>query len=338
MLGDAARDPKGWANRLEALAGSLRADLILPVSEVAMGTIQAFGVETRWPVACPERGAYEQAVDKHALLTRARRLGLEIPVSVLVEDPARTLGELPKPFTYPVILKPRRSRLLLHDRWMPTEVRLVRNDAELERAREADDLRGGVLVQEFVPGHGEGVFLLARAGRTLVRFAHRRLREKPPTGGQSVLCESIAPDPALLAGSERLLADLGWTGVAMIEFRRAPDGRALVMELNPRLWGSLQLAIDAGVDFPSLLVALHRGEPLPEVAPRVGVRTRWLLGDVDHLLAALRRPAVRAQIGKGVTRVLADFARSFADGSRLEILRRDDWRPFVRELAERWRG
>jgi predicted ATP-grasp superfamily ATP-dependent carboligase len=153
-----------------------------------------------------------------------------------------------------------------------------------------------------------------------------------------VLSESVRPDPALLTHAEALLGALRWTGLAMVEFRRAPDGRAVLMEINPRLWGSVQLAIDAGADFPALAVALHRGEPIPSVEARPGVRTRWLLGDVDHLLICLRRPAVRRQTGRGVARLLLDFLRSFADTSREEILRPDDWRPFLRELRLRVRA
>jgi predicted ATP-grasp superfamily ATP-dependent carboligase len=189
-----------------------------------------------------------------------------------------------------------------------------------------------MLLQEFVAGHGEGVFLLASQGRTLIRFAHRRLREKPPTGGVSVLSESIAPGPELLSQSERLLAELNWTGVAMVEFRRAPDGRPVLMEINPRPWGSLQLAAHAGVDFPSLMVALFRGEAIPAVEPRIGVRMRWLLGDVDHLYISLRRAEVRKITGKNVPALLRDFLLSFVDGSKSDVLDPDDWRPFWREL------
>jgi predicted ATP-grasp superfamily ATP-dependent carboligase len=243
---------------------------------------------------------------------------------------------LPEPFHYPVVLKPRRSRVLADDRWLSGEARILRGPDEWRRALGDPGLHGDLLLQEFVPGKGEAVFFLASKGRALVHFAHRRLREKPPTGGMSVLRESIRPDPELLAKGERLIADLDWTGVAMVEFRRTPDGRAVLMEINPRLWGSLQLAIDAGVDFPSLLVALHRGESIPQIEPRIGVRTRWLLGDLDHLLISLRRRQVRELTGKRVPGLLADFLRSFCDGSRLEILRRDDWRPFLRELRD-WR-
>jgi predicted ATP-grasp superfamily ATP-dependent carboligase len=110
------------------------------------------------------------------------------------------------------------------------------------------------------------------------------------------------------------------------------------MEVNPRMWGSLQLAIDAGVDFPSLLRRAASRWPIPPVSARLGTRTRWLLGDVDHLLICLRRREVRAQLGIGTFALLRDFAASFFDGTQLEVLRRDDWRPFLRELRVWLRG
>jgi len=336
-VGDPNLDPQGFAERLAAVAAAVGADWILPVTEVSLGSIYAFGVAERCAVACPERAAYEAVVDKHALLERGARLGLATPRSVLIEDPAR-LPDLPPGFAYPVVLKARRSRFLRGGRWQVGEARVLDGPADLERARSAAGFAAGALLQEFVPGRGEGVFLLCDRGRPLARFAHRRLREKPPGGGVSVLSEATRPDPELLAGSERLLAELAWTGVAMVEFRRAPGGPAYLMEVNPRLWGSLQLALDAGVDFPSRWIALLRGATPPPVDVRLGTRTRWLLGDLDHLLICLRHREVRRQLGKSVPALLRDFARSFFDGSRLEVARWDDPRPFLRELGEWLRG
>ena len=94
------------------------------------------------------------------------------------------------------------------------------------------------------------VRLLSR-GRAVALFSHRRLRERPPWGGVSVLSESIALCPDARDYAHSLLDDLGWHGVAMVEFKRdARDGVPKLMEINGRFWGSLQLAIDAGVDFP----------------------------------------------------------------------------------------
>jgi predicted ATP-grasp superfamily ATP-dependent carboligase len=307
--------------------------LLIPVTEIACGAAFAHGLHQREDVAMPSVEAYRAAIDKHELLAAAARIGIRVPHSTLVEQPAE-LAELPADHAYPVVLKARRSRWLEGGHWRLGSVAVIRDREQLLRRSREPGFSAGALLQEFVPGHGEGLFLLVERGQTRVRFAHRRLREKPPSGGVSVLCESIAPDPELLAASERLLRELEWNGVAMVEFRRAPDGRAHLMEVNPRFWGSLQLAVDAGVDFPSLLVALHSGEPIPAVEPRLGVRLRWLLGDFDHLLIALRRPEMRRALDRSIPGVLGRFLASFADGSRLEVLRRGDLRPFLHELRQ----
>lgn len=330
-------EPAAWAEAVARIAASLPGALVLPVTEVALGSAFAFGLEGRVALAAPPREAYARAVDKHALVEDARACGIPVPRSVLVEA-LRSLDALPPGFAFPVVLKARRSRWLEGGRWRRGAVRVLRDPAALRQAWDEPAFAAGALLQEWVPGAGAGLFFLFDRGRPRVRFAHRRLREKPPSGGVSVLCEAVLPDPQLAAWGELLLARLGWHGVAMVEFRRASDGRAWLMEVNPRLWGSLQLAIDAGADFPALLVALERGEPLPPIEPRVGLRSRWALGDLDHLLIALRDPAQRAATGRGRLRVLRDFLRGFVDGSRSEILRRSDPRPFVCELQTWLRG
>ncbi len=336
VLCDPGSEPARWAAALERLAADLNADALFPISEISLGSLYASDVPARCSVICPDRSAYELATDKHALLGRGAALGIDVPRGVLIEDPTQ-LSKLPSGFEYPVVLKPRRSRWLAQGRWETGEARIVHGPGDLQ-PRCGATAPGAWLLQEYVHGHGEAIFLLASGGRPLVQFAHRRLREKPPTGGVSVLRQSIEPDAQLLEGSRRLVEDLDWTGVAMIEFRRAPDGRAFLMEMNPRLWGSVQLAIDAGVDFPTLLATLHCGDSIPPVEPRIGVRTRWLLGDLDHLFISLRRREIRRLTGRRIPRLFYDFLRSFFDGSRLEILRRDDWRPFLRELQLRWRS
>ncbi len=333
---DAARDPEGWA---EAVRGEWRKDpaaLLLPVTDLAVGTALQFGLDREGPVAAPSCEAFQDASDKYALLAFAKAAGLDSPQTELVEN-VSALTELPPGFAYPVVLKSRRSRWLEAGAWREGGVCLVANAAALDAARADPRWSGGALLQEHLPGHGRGLFFLVDRGHTVACFAHRRVREKPPSGGVSVVSESEIPDPGLREAGERLLRALEWHGVAMLELRSAPDGRHWVMEVNPRLWGSLQLAVDAGVDFPSLLVALHRDQPLPETRLRAGARLRWLLGDIDHLGIALRRPAMRRAIGRSPLGVIGQFLKSFFDGTRLEVLRWDDPRPFLAELRGRMR-
>ena len=160
-------------------------------------------------------------------------------------------------------------------------------------------------------------------------FAHRRLREKPPSGGFSVYRESIALQAGLVGAGLRLLEALDWRGVAMIECKREPaTGRHVIMEVNGRFWGSLQLAIDAGVDFPSLLVRCAAGETVPECRQyRVGIRSRWFWGDVDHLYLRWRSGGARLA-------ALRDFVRVRPGRDRPEVWRWRDPAPFLVETLQ----
>ena len=198
-------------------------------------------------------------------------------------------------------------------------------------------------MQERIFGSGLGVFLLAWEGRTLAAFAHRRIREKPPPGGVSVYRESVAVAPELRTYSERLLERYRWRGAAMVEFKEdARTGTPYLMEVNGRFWGSLQLAIDAGVDFPAILVAAALGEPRPAIgAFREGIRCRWLWGDVDHLIWMLRAPRhirVAHPDLPGRLGALARFLVPWRPGDRFEVLRTTDPGPFLRESANWFRS
>jgi hypothetical protein len=115
----------------------------------------------------------------------------------------------------------------------------------------------------------------------------------------------------------------------------AATGTPYLMEINGRFWGSLQLAIDAGVDFPALLLDAMFGAPaLPPPTYRAGVRSRWWWGDVDHLIARMRRSDAELALPPGSPSrwaALRDFLALWRPGDRNEILRLDDPRPFVRE-------
>jgi predicted ATP-grasp superfamily ATP-dependent carboligase len=193
-----------------------------------------------------------------------------------------------------------------------------------------------ILVQERVVGPGMGLFLLLWNGRLQAAFAHRRLLEKPPSGGVSVRSESLIPEPGLLEQAERLLHALAWEGVAMVECKvdRA-SGRVYLMEINGRFWGSLQLAIDAGVDFPVHLVRLALGEPTsPVTSWRPQTRLRWSLGELDHILTRLRHSRASLALPPdtpGLGAVISRFLTAPLHGVRGEVLRWKDPAPALRE-------
>jgi predicted ATP-grasp superfamily ATP-dependent carboligase len=127
----------------------------------------------------------------------------------------------------------------------------------------------------------------------------------------------------------------------MVEYKRdAATGVPYLMEVNGRFWGSLQLAIDSGVDFPALLIECALGErevPAPEY--RVGVRSRWWWGQVDHLVGRLRsHPSAPTTVGgiASATRAFGDLVLGpFRPADYEEVLRWSDPRPFCYETI-RW--
>ena len=113
----------------------------------------------------------------------------------------------------------------------------------------------------------------------------------------------------------------------------------LLMEINGRFWGSLQLAMDAGVNFPFLLLnmAMGRSETVPENGYRVGVKSRWLLGDLDHLLMRLMKNNRSLNLPPGAPsklQSLMSFCRFFERDLFYEIERLDDLGPSGFEIMQ----
>jgi len=186
-----------------------------------------------------------------------------------------------------------------------------------------------LLVQGHAPGAGVGVFFLMVNGHPRARFGHRRIHEVPHTGGVSSFRES-ARFPDLEAHALSVLRRIGWNGVAMLEYRRDPSsGDFRLLELNARFWGSLHLALAAGVDFPRILLDSWLGGREPEPGWRAGVRCRQTVpGELMHVWSVLKDVAVPR----------GDKLRSVARFVGLSVdprIHSDLWWPGDRALAVR---
>ena len=320
-------------------------DVVLPVTDITTLTIGADRqrLDTQCILPFPDVETVKMVADKAAMMALASRLGVDIPRSVTIsaadDGDVNRLG-----LAFPLVIKPFKSRVATESGWIYTEVSYVHDADELRAALTRLDPRAfPVLLQEKIVGPGMGVCICAKQGKTMAAFAHKRLREKPPSGGVSVLRESEALDPLAFEFAARMLGALRWDGVAMVEFKRdTRDGRPKLMEINGRFWGSLQLAIDAGVDFPRILIDSLTATPAqPLIDYRTGVRTRWLWGDIDALMLRLSRPTAQLDLPPGAASkagYLAGFLKSFVDPStRLEVERLRDFGPAVYECRD-WLG
>ncbi len=327
-----SRSPAAFVAALVAEVRRRGIRVLLPVGEVTMELVLANRRRLE-PAVVPfgSLEAFATLTDKSRLAALAARLGVPAPATCCARDRTE-LGAALAAARFPLVLKPYRSRILHAGQWRAGTVRYARSRAEALRLWSEDPLLRDhpVLVQAHVAGAAHGLSCLYDRGRCVAAFAHRRLREKPPRGGVSVLSESVPADAAMRQAATRVLDAVGWHGVAMVEFKVTPDGTPHLIEVNARFWGSLQLAVDAGVDFPWLLYRVATGAvPEPPAAYRVGVRNRWLLGDLDHLYLTLRGAAAAGAKLRALLRFLAPPGAP----TRHEVLRWDDLAPGWHEIG-----
>jgi len=336
---DPASAPDEVVDTLLAAAREHRVDLIVPVSDEVLLPLSA--ARERFAGVCalaaPEPEALACVTDKAATVALAHRVGVPIPPTAVVRTAdeaqvaARDLG-------WPVVVKPAASRVYRSGGVEAYSVAYAGDARELAERMARLEGCAAVLLQGYRGGEGHGVELLMDRGRPLAAFQHRRLHEVPITGGASALRESVALDPALYDYSLRLMRELRWTGLAMVEFRVGPGGPVL-MEVNGRIWGSLPLAVKSGVDFPLRLaeLCLDRELGVPAAADdfALGVRSRNLGLELVWVASVLRKrrrypylPAPRRRAG------LTAALRLALPRDGFDVLDRDDPAPGLLDAAQ----
>jgi predicted ATP-grasp superfamily ATP-dependent carboligase len=335
---DPRSDASGFRRAVAEAVVRHNIDLVIPVTDITtMLLVQDPGLVLPATLAAPRAESYEHLTDKRRLVSLANELEIPTPETRVAANRAEVLAAC-QDQDFPLVLKPSRSRYLKGNCIHSTAVTIVRSREHLHSVVNGMDWLDDIpcLVQKYIEGTGSGVFAISHQGESVAWFSHRRIREKPPSGGVSVLCESIPVMEKMKFHAARLLDASRWSGVAMVEFRITAEGVPYLMEVNGRLWGSLQLPVDCGIDFPWLLYQLFTGgEPDKVEAYIVGRRMQWLLGDFDHLLIQLRKSSLSTH---AKWRVVTRFLASVIDvRCRNEIFRCSDPGPAFIELRQ-WFG
>lgn len=152
---------------------------------------------------------------------------------------------------------------------------------------------GSQLLQHRLPSDGRsvGVSLLFDSNNQVVaNFVHERLSSFPVSGGPSTNRVGIRDDD-LLEMSVKLLQKLKWQGIAMVEWKfDSTTGTPFLLEINPRFWGSLELAIRSGVNFPILYFDLCRNKSVEVVNDyELGRKVRWVFpGEILRFLSSTK--------------------------------------------------
>jgi predicted ATP-grasp superfamily ATP-dependent carboligase len=260
-------------------------DLVIPITDWTLGPLSAqrerFAGICR--VAMPSQAAVEFASDKYRTIKLAESIGIGVPRTLLVES----IGDLAqcKGWPFPLVVKDRFSVRWTGGKAVFGSVAYAYSSPELEsKVAERLGTAGDVLVQEFTSGIGIGFSCFVVGGKAFLPFQWRRIREVDPRGSASSARKSIPLDASLGSLSVRLICEMGFEGIAMVEYKKTADGRLVLMEINGRPWGSIGLPVACGIDYPRHLIDwwLQGTLPPPAISYR-NVTCRRVVGELTHL-------------------------------------------------------
>lgn len=258
-------------------------DIVFPIDERTMHPITKHLHELEQHMILPvvDHDTFMMARNKANTMKIAYELGIPVPQTISMDASSNT-DEILESAPLPAVIKPTQSsgsRGLSY---------VFDRGGLREEYGKVHSRYPYPLIQEYIPPGGRtfGVEFLCDRGSIERVFVHRRIREFPIHGGPSTLRESVNK-PDIVEHAIRLMEKVKWHGVAMVEFKEDPrSGRCLLMEVNPKFWGSIALPIAAGVDFPYLLYRLACEEVLgPDPGYKEHVLCRWLFpGDILHFI------------------------------------------------------
>lgn len=244
-------------------------------------------LETLCDFLIPSNESLEIAEDKGKTMDIAKHLGIEHPSTYHPKSGHEMWNIIRNDITLPCVIKPIFGSGSSGIKYIERI-----DDTSLPMFEEIWKQYGKCIVQERIPAEGDAIgvnMIYDTSSKCIGHFVHKRLQQYPVSGGPSTDRISIEDDE-LVRESRKLLDHLNWTGVAMLEWKEHPVTKAKkLLEINPRFWGSLELATRSGINFPCIYADLCLKNKIESDIKNysVGVRCRWLIpGDILRYISS----------------------------------------------------
>ena len=271
--------PKRFIDTLIKYFSEENYDILLPLTDPTILCIlkRIEDISSHVKIPINDYSTQMKTLDKAQTLKIASKINVPIPKTYFIED-INEINEISAQLKYPVIIKPRQSAYWKLSKIETGATIYITSKSDLiSKYNELHQKIPFPLIQELIQGQELGVYILIHEGELKAIFGLKRIRSFRPLGGASVLRESIQLDSKIKEYAVKLLKEIGWEGIAMVEFKiDSRDDVPKLMEINGRFWGSLHSAITCGVDFPSLFFDTVMGVDVePVLKYKIGRKSRY---------------------------------------------------------------
>lgn len=258
---------KAFVNELKDILEKNTISVILPVGNNSIKVFSKYKNEliVYSKFLIPDDISLEIAQNKSKTFEFADSIGVGIPKTYFIDD-VNSLR--PNKIDFPCVIK--------YVGYYQTGVYYCKNINEFQKKIVENKGNPNPIIQEVIKGNGAGFYALYQNGKCLLYFMHERLHEFPITGGSSAMAMSVF-DPDLMKIGQEMLDKLNWNGVAMVEFKKTPDNKYILIEINPKWWGSLELSYKAGINFPYNYFLCCMDEKVQQIEYKKNIGFRWWL-------------------------------------------------------------
>lgn len=268
-------EPAAFKRAVAALIQRQEIDFVIPVRDSSTRLLaelaETLPETTKTLLETPDK--IEQLQDKKRCAKLAVEADVPVPETYFPDE--QGIDYIQATADFPVLVKPTNAS-------GARGIRRVETPDELpETYRAAKRAEGEVIVQEFVDhagGHYSIGTVFDRDGTPRAIHAYEELLQYPDSGGPAIRARSVPVEPWVheMLG---LLKTVDWTGPAHMDVLLDPeDGQFKLLEVNPRIWSSIALAIDSGVDIPGVMLDIASGTDPDESSTYPTDRAyRWVL-------------------------------------------------------------
>jgi len=275
-------DDYSYVLNIVQIANKYKYKVIIPLSLKSFSNFSKHRnlVTSNLRIVLPPSDSMIIASKKHKTFEHAKKIGLGYPETIQLESSNLSkLKSFVKKVGYPLVIKGSISGV--------ENLFYCNNNYQLVRAvRELLKKEKIIVCQEYIEGQTNGFYAYYIDNKLHSYFMHKRIKEYPITGGPSSVARSYY-DHKLKEISEKLLNSLKWNGPAMVEYKLDEKSKEYkLIEINPKLWGSLDLTINSGVNIPRVMLSHSLGIKSRPSNDYKDIYFRWTFpNDFMHNLA-----------------------------------------------------